>query len=609
MRAATLRLAVAVSLLAAGPAPAAEILPLSDVRPGMVGVGRTVFGGSRIDEFRVEVIGVLANAAPRRSIILARLAGGPLAETGVIAGMSGSPVFIGGRLVGAVAYGFPFSKETIAGLTPIQEMIETTQPAEGRLARARLGAPWGPRGPAAPLDREALVAPLRRRASEVTVESEALRAAGLPAPYGGAALTPLALPLSFAGFDPAGFDWARRLFRGLGFLPVQGGAARAEIRPPAALEPGAAVAVSLIEGDLDLSASGTVTHVDGGRVYAFGHPFLNLGPTRFPMKTAHVYSVFPNLYQSWKIAAAGEAVGTIEQDRITAIAGRLGPAPRLIPVTVNLRTSRGQDRSFAFRIVDDELFSPVLTYLALGQVLQGNERAFGAASVRVEARVKASGGRIARVDDLFTAEEPGLQAAALVAAPVAHLMANDFEPLEIEAVEVDVSSRETRETASLERAWIDRTGRVLAGSTVPLRLRLRTYRGETRAETVPIAVPASLPPGHYTVLVADGAAVTALEQREMRQPFVPRDLDQLLKAINGLRKNNHLYVRLLRAADGAILAGEYLPSLPPSVLSVLTRSEEGRMVVPLRTATVWEVDLATDYAVSGTRVLSLTVEH
>ena len=436
-------------------------------------------------------------------------------------------------------------------------------------------------------------------------------AAGLPRGLPGAGLTPLPLPLTFRGFDPTTFDWAHGLFSSLGFTPVLGSSRdEAEARPLPALAPGSAVGVSLIDGDFDLSVTGTVTHIDADRVYAFGHPFYNLGPTQFPMKQAYVYSVFPSLYQSWKISAASDPViGTMDQDRTAAIAGHLGKLPRMIPVSVKLTTSRGQERRYSFRIVDDELFSPILSYVSLLSVLQANERAFGTATVDLDARVSVAGKPDVRIDDLFTQEQPALQASALVAAPLAFLMANDFERLTVEGLEVNVSSYETVQSASLERAWLERTGPVRPGSRVPLKLLLKTYRGESATETIPVAIPASARPGNYTLLVADATAITALEQREMRQAFVPRDVNQLIRAINGLRHNNHIYARLLRPDDGAIVSGEYLQSLPPSVLAVLGGAEQGGAVVPIRTASAWDFDLPVSYAVSGSRSLPVVVQR
>jgi len=600
-------LAAVLLLLAAVPATPAEIFPFANVKPGMTGIGRTVFEGSRVEEFKVVVIGVLENAlGPKQGLILGRLEGGPLEKTGVIAGMSGSPVFIDGKLVGAVAYSYPFAKETIAGITPIGEMIEATRLATPRAASARFAPRLGPDGPSQPLDREAVVAALQRPLRAIFPGP----AAGLPGGAGAPALQPLALPLVFSGFDPATFEWARGVFAPLGFAPVMG-TARAGLpsEPLPDLEPGGAVGVSLIEGDLDLSVTGTITHIEDGRVYAFGHPFYNLGPIQFPMKKAYVYSVFPSLYQSWKISAATDVVGTADQDRVTAVAGRLGATPHMIPVSVKLKGSRGGERSFSYRLVEDELFSPVLAYVSLLSVLQGNERAFGTSTVRLDARIELAGGRSVRLQDLFTENQPSQQAAALVAAPLAYLLNNDFEKVRVAKVELEARSEETVQSATLSRVWLERPDALRPGGSATLKVQLKTWRHDLVTEEIPLAIPNSARPGGYTLLVSDAASMNAVEQREMRQGFVPRDLDQLLRALNSLRKGHHVYARLVRAEDGAIVSGEFLPSLPSSVLSVLGAADTGGSIVPVRTASVWDFDLATDFVVSGSRSLTLVVER
>jgi hypothetical protein len=600
----------ASALLAAAPVHAAEIFPFDEVKPGMTGVGRTVFEGSRVEEFQVRVVGVLENAlGPKQGLILCRLEGGPLEKTGVIAGMSGSPVFIEGKLVGAVAYSYPFAKETIAGITPIGEMIEATRLTTPRAASARFAPDRGANGPAQPLDREAVASALQRPLRAV-FPGLGGNGIGPVAPAGSAALTPLALPLVFSGFDPSTFEWARGVFAPLGFAPVLGtGGAGLPAEPLPDLAPGGAVGISLIEGDLDLSVTGTITHIEDGRVYAFGHPFYNLGPIQFPLKKAYVYSVFPSLYQSWKISTATDSVGTADQDRISAVAGRLGATPHMIPVEVKLKSSRRGERRFAYRLVEDELFSPVLAYVSLLSVLQGNERAFGTSTVRLDARIGLQGGRQVRLQDLFTENQPSGQAAALVAAPLAYLLNNDFEKVRVEKLELEVSSLETVQSASLSRVWLEREATLRPGQAATLKVQLKTWRGETVTEDVPFAVPRSARPGPYTLLVSDAASMNLVEQREMRQGFVPRDLDQLLRALNSLRKGHHVYARLVRAEDGAVVSGELLPSLPSSVLSVMGSADTGGGIVPVRTVSLWDYDLSTDYVVSGSRSLPLVVER
>jgi SpoIVB peptidase S55 len=598
---------IASLALAASPVLAGEAMPLSEVRPGMTGVGRTVFEGARVDEFGVRILGVLENAVgPRQSLILARLEGGPLAETGVIAGMSGSPVYVDGKLVGAVAYSFPFGKQPIAGITPIGDMLSAAENPAPRSSSARLH-PSG-QGVPAPLDRAAVAAALQRPLRSLLPAG--YQGEALPPAVAGATLSPLALPLVFSGFEPETFDWARSVFSSMGFAPVMGGGGGGTPPGPVPdLAPGAAVGVSLVEGDLDLSVTGTITDIEDGRVYAFGHPFYNLGPTRFPLKKAWVYSVFPSLQVSWKIAAALDAVGTMDQDRTTTIAGRLGATPRMIPVEVRLRSPRTAERTFRFRIVEDDLFTPVLGYVSLLSVLQGHERAIGAATLRIDARLALAGGREVRVRDVVAGRQPAQEAAAALAGPLALLVGNDFDRVTIEKLDVTVDAAETLETATLVRAWVDGRLPLRPGTVAPVKVQLRTHRGETVTQTLPVPIPPSAPTGTYTLLVADAATMDAVEQREMRQGFVARNLDDLLRELNRLRVGSRIYARLTRPAGGAVVGGQYFPSLPGSVLSVLSSPDQGTSVVPLPASPVWSGELATDRAVSGWRQLGVSVER
>ncbi len=600
-----------LSLTLPGLARASEdVMPLAEVRPGMRGTGRTVFEGARVDEFGVRVLGVLENAVgPKQSVILARLEGGPLAQTGVIAGMSGSPVFIDGKLVGAIAYAFPFGKEPIAGITPIAEMREATRTTAPRAASTRFHMTATGVSLPAPLGRDSIVTALQQ-SLRALVGGLGPASAPPAASAAGATLTPLALPLVFSGFEPATFDWARGVFSSMGFVPVMGGAGETPgVGPLPQLTPGAAVGVSLIDGDLDLSVTGTVTQVDGDRVYAFGHPFYNLGPTQFPLKKAWVYSVFPSLQVSWKMAAATDPVGTMDQDRATAIAGRLGAAPRMIPVEVKLRSPRSSEHTFHYRMVDDELFTPLLAYVSLVSVLQGYERAFGAATLRLDARLALAGGREVRVRDVVATEQPAERAAAVLAGPLTLIVGNDFEKVAVERLDLAVDTEETLRTAAIVRAWVDAPQPLRPGATAPVHVQLRTHRGETLEQTLPLTIPASAPEGTYHLLVADAATMDAVEQREMRQPFAPRDLAQLVRTLNKLRADNTVYARLTRPGPGAIVGGEYLPALPGSVLSVLGSSDQGTSVVSLANASVWNGQQTTDFAVSGSRQLTVDVRR
>src|SRR5688572_7399676 len=368
----TYRTAVAALLLAALPFVSldlsarqtrARLMPVGDVKPGMVGVGRTVFEGSELSEFTVHIIGVLRNIqGPKRDLILARLEGGPLAKTGVAAGMSGSPVYVDGRLIGAVAYSIgSFPTEAIAGITPIEEMTDATAAAARRTHEAaRIELPITPESLAATLRHSyQRLAPFASRAADV-------RSLGLPASEGaqlGTMLRPIATPLLMSGFEPETMALLTSIFGGAGFTPMAGGAVggRASAAERAAmtgpLREGDAVGVSLVGGDVEMGATGTITHIDGDRVYAFGHPFFNMGPSALPMTRAYVYAMLPSLMSSFKISTLGDVIGTMRQDRATAIAGTLGKGPATIPMTVTLNSRRGGEaatRTFRFDIGADE---------------------------------------------------------------------------------------------------------------------------------------------------------------------------------------------------------------------------------------------------------------
>ena len=602
-----------LALLALAPLRAgAPVFPVSELRPGMIGIGRTVFEGTRVEEFKVHILGVLQNVmGPSRNLVLARLEGGPLAQTGVIAGMSGSPVYIDGRLVGAVSYSLgQFSREPIAGITPIDEMVDATRSAARRPLSARAGArlqlPVNTASLAGVLQQTfARTAAFAQSPSDVRFDGNA--AGSWSGPELGAMLRPIATPLVMGGFHGDVADLVAGAFKSSGFAPLSGsGGASDDVAPTEPLAPGDAVGVGLISGDLALGGTGTVTAVDDGRVYAFGHPFYNLGPTSFPMTRAIVHTLLPSLMSSSKLASLGAIVGSIEQDRATAIAGTLGPPPSMLPITLTLDTDRGPRRTFTFQVVRDQLFTPLLTYLSVVNTLKSYEREFGTSSFMVRGKALVDKHGEISFEDLFTGEQPSIGAASYIAGPITFLLGNEFEPVEINKLDLSIVSSEEPRTATLERVWLD-APEVRAGRTVPLKLLVRTFRGDDVVHTVPVEVPANAS-GPLTLIVADGARLTQIEQREARQLQQAHGVAQIVKAFNKARKNNRLYVRLVSTDAGAVVEGEPLAALPPSVLAVLDGDRSGSLVGPLRSATLGEWAIPIDYAISGARFLSLPLD-
>jgi hypothetical protein len=599
-----------LGLLAAGPAAQTSTISIDEIRPGMVGIGRTVFEGDTIEEFKVHILGVLRNVVgPRRNLVLARLEGGPLAKTGVIAGMSGSPVYIDGRLLGAVSYALgQFAKEPIAGITPIDEMTQATNLPALTPGTRPVAMTW----PVAPQDLFTIWArdlgrarPFAEDISQTTLLGPADSAVSARL---GTLLQPIAVPLVTAGISSEVLAPLSSTLTDRGFLPMSSAAGQhAPVSTkPQRLRPGDSVGVSLMSGDFILGATGTVTHVDGDRVYGFGHPLYNLGPTEFPMMRSDVHLVLASMLQSSKLASFGEVIGTVSQDRATAIAGRLGAGPRLIPMTITLNSDRAQTRTFNFTVVKDHTFTPLLTYLAVANVLTSYERAAGPSSftVRGTATIREHGD--ISFEDIFTGDQPAGAASAYVAGPLTFLMKNASEAVEVENLKLTIEATEQSRTARIERVWLD-TDRPRAGRKADLKVLLRTHKGEELIKTIPIEFPANVS-GSLQLLVSDASRL-AMEDRREARPGEAQRVDQLIRTFNRARRGNRLYIRLSATDQGAVVNGEQLAALPPSVLAVLESDRNSGTFSPLSRATRGEWAIPVELAVTGSRQLTITLDQ
>jgi hypothetical protein len=576
--------------LLAGPAFTAEFLPLADVRPGMKGVGRTVFSGQQVEEFQVEVLGVLKNIAPKQSIILARLTGGRLEKTGLMAGMSGSPVYVDGKLVGAVAFAFPFSTEPIAGIRPIEEMVDL--PVAGGPSQAQAGLRVTPRavalrdtssgGVASGIDEVAtertgrMPAPLELVASlrQPDRQPEFLLPPA-PRPIGrDPQLVPIATPVSMAGFSERTLDLFGPSLERLGLKPMQGiggqSATGSEVSRQPQIEPGSMITVGLIRGDLDLSAAGTVTHVDGDRLYAFGHRFLSSGPTELPMSRSSVVAVVPNLATSFKIAGSGELLGKVVLDRSTGIAGTLGETPRLLPLEIGVRSRRG-NYNYRLETVDDPFLSPFLLQMALFSAVDATERQVGAASYRVGGTVEFSNGLPPlRLDNMYSAPSmAAFQLATSTAIPLAFLMQSGLNDVAVRAIRVDIEALDEEKNLEIDRVWASQT-RLRPGETVRLTAALHGNNGEEILRSVDYEIPLGMRPGELFVSFSDGATLNLMEWQNLFGNGKAREVPELVRAINRLRRNDHLYVRLWRPGRALRVHTEQLPAPPASVASVLS---------------------------------------
>ena len=617
-------LAVLLCLCLNGPLFPAEsnrlIMPLTEIKPGMKGIGKTVYAGERIEEFQVEILGVLENILPKQSAILAKLSGGPLENTGVLGGMSGSPVYIDGKLIGAVAFSFPFSKEAIAGITPIQQMLDIFEKPEGPVR----GDPIKIEVSTVPPFRTVKLTPavdldnLGPFGSSKTIHLSDSLVGASPwlMPFTGHSLHYIDTPLSLSGFSAKAIQYFWASFQSLGMTPIPMGGMTVgqgsdKLADGSDIQPGSALAVQLIRGDLGVgaSAAGTVTYREGDKIYAFGHPWLSVGPVQLPFCKAKVISLLPNLSSSFKIAVPTELAGVITQDRSQGLYGTVGEMPKLIPLTINLKSSRNRKETFHFEVVNDRFLSPFLVNFAVFNTITSNERALGEATLQVQGKIRIKGQPEVKFENTFSGETNSHVFASLaVVQPLSFIFGSGFDNVAVENVTVDITSFDEKRTAILERVWADRE-QVKAGETVILSAFLRTANGEEKVERFPIDIPADMPSGTLLLAVADGLTLTNVENRMLRQTFMPRDLDQLIRAINNIRKNDRVYVRLQKPDPSVMIRGEEFSNLPPSFSHVITsdRSSSSSLIT-LRSSNLYEYELpSTPFMISGQRTLFLEI--
>lgn len=576
-----------------------SILPFDQVKAGMKGTGLSVFGEKGIDEFEVEVIGVMHNYQPKRNMILARLSGCNLEQTGIVQGMSGSPIYIDGKLIGALAFSLAtFTKDPIAGITPIEEMMAISE-------RETPKSSFSPRiSIKKQLSMEELYDLNKDFFERNTVST-----------FKQGILKPLGIPLVFNGFSSNAFEKAKPFFSKMGFFPVCAG----QVDPPskkssfigATLKPGDAVAAQLISGDLDMSAVGTVTAVDGSKVLAWGHPWYNLGPVDYSMNKAKVLTVINSLNTSFKLFTTGTQIGRISQDRNAGILGELGKKPRMIPLNINMTNENGDTKEFKIKVIDNKIFSPLLINTAVSGVLSSEERAAGDLSLNFEGDIHLENGNSIHLEDLFSGnfDSSIFELSNLVASAVYFLTSNEFRDLSIFRIDLKVYSSEKAKFSYLEKVWLDKYD-VSPGERIQIKIYTRNFRGDSVVQDGGLSAP-DLPSGsEFYIIVADSASLQQLERSQYRsQTFVPRSFNQLIRILGNLRKNNRIYIKVIASKPGLFLKGEEMPSLP-STMKTMFLSKRAAISPPteLSRSTLFQYQLPVPYVFQGAAIIPVRIK-
>jgi len=573
-----------------------QTIAVSKIHAGMHGVAYTVFEGVKPEVMEVEVLGVLHNVnGPKGDIILVRLHGQKVEYTGVVAGMSGSPVYLDGKLAGAIAFRIgEFSKEPIAGVTPIADMLEINEldrsPAEETSAikpsvTAVAGKTSGPG------------------------ESSALPGGQDTLGFSNY-LKPIETPLVFNGFSEQAIHLFSGQFATAGIVPVMGAGSVSGEKQPEPLEPGSAISAILVRGDMDIEATCTVTYIDPQRLLACGHPLLQFGSVDLPMNKAEVLATLPSPLNAFKIVNTTEAVGTFVQDRHTGIMGVFDKQPEMIPVTLNIHSSTGL-KQFHYEVLNNPKLTPVALMVTVFNALHGVNEFGEEITYRLAGSIGVKGFPEVTMRNMFApsenAQPAAMQAAASLGERFGRIYDNPYNAPAIAGVKLDFDLVRERRWARLESARTDVT-EARPGDEIMLETVLAPYRGERIVQQIPVKIPTSASKGTLRILVSDGET---LDRIGHGTPAFGRKLDlaSTIALLNKEHSNNRVYVSLLEADPEARVADKVMPTLPISVMNVMSGMRGNQEMVISGESSVDETATAPlDYVVSGAQLLTVTIK-
>jgi len=583
--------AVAAALLAAARAVAGGAVPVisvDEIRPGARGYGLTVVEGSEPSRFEVEVLGVIPKIAPDRDAVIFRAEGLRLERTGIFGGMSGSPVYIDGRLAGAVSFGWSWQKDPVAGLTPMADILE------GAAQRSR-------ERPAAPaLTAEGLLSLIEGRPAAPAPQSRS--APGGP------------VTLATSGLSAAAADLVREFFPEERFLIADmapagaapegsGGEKEEDAAGRAALQPGSSIYAALVSGDLFLGALGTVTERRGEEIYGFGHPFLNLDSVAMPMYAARVITIFPSTQRSFKIAVPEKVVGAITRDFATGIYGRLGAQPETFPVSVTVERGGGT-RRYDYEVFRHFAISPQLVAVAAAESLTSLADAPPEATVSYGLNVEYEGGRTLSLKRSRAGRAATSEMARDLAGLFSTTMHNPLEDLLPEKVEITAVLEDENRTARIESVLL-RENEVRPGDTLSIDVRVKPLRAAAETFVLEIAVPAGAVPGTVPLMICDGETSNTLDLLEARHRLDPGTVDDLLAVLEPRRSARELVARLSGAGYGLSHADKEFPNLPAPALAMLAAAGD-TSPAPIFESAVSAVE--TPYVLSGRKVVPVIIK-
>lgn len=557
-----------------------ELFPLESVRPGLTGYGLSVFEGAVPERFEVEVLGVWRNTQPSTSFILARLKGRGLESSGVIAGMSGSPVYVDGRLLGAVSFSWLFANEAVAGITPIEQMRQLSAGASPSFSSS---------------------AGLRSREPRDLISGAPTWQEVLE-PLGSLGGTGLESAVSGVQWSTVGFGHATRRSLKVA-LDSLSPAGLAEEAGDLELVAGSSVSGVLVDGDLRLAATGTVTERRGDEILAFGHPFLGVGPLSMPMATSEVVTVLSSQMNSFKITNLGAVVGAFELDRAAGMRGRVGADAPMTPV--NVRIAGLVDRQFELRVADLPLLTPTLVAISTLGSLEAASQTGGSQGLDLRARFDLAEWGELEIRQSFDGELASQEAAFYLFAFTGFFLNNRFEQVDLGSIDIELEQHAEPRTAHLVGAHVSQT-LVRPGDRIELVVDLQAYRGDPFRATLALDVPTGLPEGRYSLLVGDGVSVDMARLEVERT--APQTFPQALRFLRSFHSSRELVALGVFRGEGLSVGGEVLPQLPASVRS-LWSAAPSTGATPLRLAVAQESVIELDQPLEGIVRVDLEVQR
>jgi len=608
-------LAIVMVLRACIPARSNEPEPktywdVKDLRPGMKGVGKTVMVGTKLEEFGAEVLGVMRDVSPGRDMVLCRLTGCNLEHAGIIQGMSGSPIYIDGKLLGAVAFAWEFAKDPIAGVTPFQQMVQYVRASDRRIAAESRDLLPDKGIPAARMSILPEIDGLALDERKFEGELAPLRVSGGAM----AGMTPIVTPLAASGFSARALSVLETQLRPFGMAPMAGGLAPEHVISEQAGSPlvaGAPLSIALVMGDFDLSGIGTVTHVEGNRVYGFGHPMFSLGSCDMPMMTGFIHTVYPRASVSMKMGSPLRVVGVIDTDVSTGVAGRIGPTPDMLPVSLRVKTGRYADsRLYKVQMIREPVLLASLLMSVLTSAIDTEGNLPEELTARLSATFQLRGYAPITLSDTFSGPRyTGQTGAAALFSPLASianlLVRNPMAPVRIEAIDCEVEIEPGRKVAVIESVRL-LSDTIEPGKELKAFVTLKPYKGDRETVEMLMAIPDDFPEGAYEVVFNDVAA--SLRRRFRNDPPLaePRDLAGFMKTIRMQTepKRTAIYVHVPTPERGLAVQGQELPNLPGSVRAAFASKKESP-AQPIRSDLITVGQ--TSWVVEGSQTLRFTV--